>query len=186
MRRRLVATVLGASAVALLVGACDLVRRADEQRPARQIDERAGRYAGVGLGLSEGEVRRVFGEPGGGDGYFPLGEEFRGPPSVPASGGRRPALLRYDEVAFLVDQASGVFSLMVTYEDAETRGGVGVGDPLERVGERYARVRCGETVSGEPVFGDEHPTYPWCRTRVGKIDVFFGDDPIESITLTRR
>jgi hypothetical protein len=37
-------------------------------------------------------------------------------------------------------------------------------------------------VGGEPVFGGETPTYPWCLVR-GKIRVFFGEDPIDSIMI---
>jgi len=67
---------------------------------------------------------------------------------------------------------------------ARTRTGVGVGDELDRVRERYERVECGEAVAGEPLFSGEPPTYSWCRALVGGTRVFFGGDPIESITVT--
>ncbi len=69
-------------------------------------------------------------------------------------------------------------------DDARTRAGVGVGDELARVREAYEGVECGEAIAGEPLFGDDYPTYSWCRTRVRRIRVFFGEDPIESITMT--
>jgi hypothetical protein len=47
-----------------------------------------------------------------------------------------------------------------------------------------SHVECGEAVAGEPLFGGETPTYPWCRALIGDTRVFFGRDPIESITLT--
>jgi hypothetical protein len=74
---------------------------------------------------------------------------------------------------------------MTTNDGEETRRGVKVGDPLARVRERYRGVACGEAVAGEPLFGGEIPKYPWCRTCIGDVDVFFGDDPIQAITLTR-
>lgn len=170
---------LASAALSSLAAACEL----DGAEPAtRLVDESSGRFGGVGLGSSEAEVRRVFGEPGEGDGYFPLGERYRGPPSVSFTGYEPPVVLRYDDAAFLL--VDGVFSLMTTDEGATTRRGVGVGDPLARVRERYARVRCGTAPAGEGVFGSDD-AYPWCRTRVGDVDVFFGDDPIESVTLTR-
>jgi hypothetical protein len=46
-------------------------------------------------------------------------------------------------------------------------------------------VTCGEQVAGEPLLGGEPPKYRWCRTTVAHVRVFFGGDPIESITLTR-
>jgi hypothetical protein len=76
---------------------------------------------------------------------------------------------------------------MATLADgAETRAGVGVGDDLERVRERYRRVSCGESVAGESLLGGDTPMYPWCRAIVGNVRVFFGENPIESITLTKR
>lgn len=52
--------------------------------------------------------------------------------------------------------------------------------------ERYdERVECGEAVAGEALVGGETPMYPWCRVRVGDSIVFFGEDPIESVTLAR-
>jgi hypothetical protein len=45
-------------------------------------------------------------------------------------------------------------------------------------------VHCGQTVAGEPLFGGEPPTHPWCRVIVGDVRVFFGGDPIKSVALT--
>lgn len=75
---------------------------------------------------------------------------------------------------------------MATLEKgARRRSGVGVGDPLDAVVDRYDGVRCAEAVAGEPLLGGETPTYRWCRALVDGTRVFFGGDPIESITLTR-
>jgi hypothetical protein len=150
------------------------------------VDEAGGRYGEVSFGSAEEEVRAAFGEPGGREGYFPLDEDFfRGPVFIRAVGGK-PAVLRYEEAAFLVSPTAGVYSFVVTRLGAKTRAGVMVGDPLSQVRERYEGVSCGEAVAGEALFGGEQPTYPWCRARVSGAEVFFGDDPIEAITVTAR
>ena len=60
-----------------------------------------------------------------------------------------------------------------------------VGDPLDLVRENYEHVRCGKAVAGEAVSGGDPSTYAWCRMRLDSVEVFFGDDPIESVTLTQ-
>jgi hypothetical protein len=155
----------------------------DDDRFPQVIDEPQGSYGQVEFGSSAAEIRSAFGEPGGGDGFFPLdADSYRGPPSISARGGE-PMLLRYEEVAFLVSPTVGLYALTVTHPEAATVSGVGLGDPLEAVRTKYRPVTCGKAVAGEPIFGDEVPTYPWCRTRVGRTKVFFGDDPIASVTL---
>jgi hypothetical protein len=165
----------------------ELVGAEDDSGLPTAIDEQEGSYGGVGLGSTEADVRAAFGEPGEGDGFFPLDQESpRGPPWIPAPGGTRPTVLRYEEAAFLVSPSVGVYSLMVTLQGATTAAGVEIGDRLDAARQSYQSVKCGEAIAGEPLFGGETPTYPWCRARVGRIDVFFGGDPIESVTLTLR
>jgi hypothetical protein len=184
--RALGAGLLFVSAI-LLVAGCDLFepgQHGESGEAPRIVDEQAGRYGDVRLGSSESDVRAAFGDPGGGDGFFPLeAESYRGPISIASPDGREPILLRYEHVAFLLAPGHGVFALTVNDPDAVTLRGVGPGDPLDRVRE-YERVRCGEAVAGEPLFGGDTPTYPWCRARLDSTEVFFGDDPIESVTLT--
>jgi hypothetical protein len=67
---------------------------------------------------------------------------------------------------------------------AETHAGIGVADPLSAARDRYSGAECGDAPRGEPFTGGEQPIYPWCRVVVGDVHVFFGGDPIESITLT--
>jgi hypothetical protein len=76
--------------------------------------------------------------------------------------------------------------MIVSKPGATTSRGVGVGDPLSGVRRNYENAVCARAVAGEPLFGDEVPTYPWCRIRRGDVEVFFGDDPIQSITVTRK
>jgi hypothetical protein len=83
-----------------------------------------------------------------------------------------------------VSPSVGVFSMATLADGARTRAGVGVGDDLDDVRQAYERVNCGEAIAGEPLFGDDYPTYPWCRALVGSVRVFFGEDPIASVTIT--
>jgi hypothetical protein len=182
--------LLGAALLVLLaslaLSACDLFEISDEsdERFPRLIDEQRGRYGQVGLASTEAEVRAAFGEPGDGDGFYPLdADSFRGPEFIKAPDRRKPTVLRYEEVAFLVS-SDGVFAVSITRPEATTLRGVSVGEPLQAVRGNYDRPKCGESVTGEPLFGGETPTYAWCRVRVGSTDVFFGGDPIESVTLT--
>jgi hypothetical protein len=182
--------LLGSGLLALLASltllAFDLFEpydESDDQFP-RLIDEEQGRYGEVAFGSTEANIRAAFGEPGGGDGFVPLdADSYRGPPSIRSPDRRKPTLLRYEEVAFLVS-SDGVFGITVIRPEASTLGGVRIGQPLRVVEEKYERPRCGEAVAGEPLFGSETPTYAWCQVRIASTNVFFGGDPIESITLT--
>lgn len=154
------------------------------------VDERGGVLHGVRFGDGEREVRARLGEPtDDAEGFFPDGADYTGPPAIPSPPTdqrppRAPLPLHYRDTAYLVSPSLGVFSMATLEDGARTRGGVAVGDDLELVRERYERVDCGESVAGEPLFGGDSPMYSWCRAIVGDIRVFFGGDPIESITLT--
>ncbi len=186
----------GLGVVGLVLITVMLVRAFDGEEALRpeRVNERVGSMRGVRLGDSAARVRKLLGQPtDNAQGFFPEDSDFTGPPSITAPGRDRrtrvppepPETLHYEDAAYLVSPTAGVFSMATLAEGAETRAGVGVGDPLARVREKYTDVRCGEAVAGEPLFGGETPKYPWCRTKVGKVSVFFGEDPIESITLTR-
>lgn len=158
------------------------------------LDERAGTYAGVGVGSTLDELQAKLGEPEDTrGGYAPAGKlpsEVGVPIAVPyPRPGPRPRTIppvyRYDELAFLVFE-DRVFSFMVTAEEAETTRGVGVGDSLEEARAAFPRVQCGEAIAGEAILPfQETPTYPYCRGVLApKRFIWFGDDPIESITIT--
>jgi hypothetical protein len=181
------AVILVAALLAALPG-CDGDEDA-ERRPPGAIDEVAGSYGGVRMGASEEDVRSVFGEPGEGEGFFPLGTEFGeigGAPAVrnwPPDDRAAPTVMRYEDVAFLVG-SRGVFAFVVTAEGARTRRDVAVGDRLVAARRTYD-VGCGEGVAGEALVG-ETPTYPYCRGTIGeRTRIWFGEDPIRSITLAR-
>jgi len=168
-----------------------VVARRDEEATPVLVDERSGVLHGVRFGDGEREVRELLGQATDDhDGYFPAGADYTGPPAIPSPKTDRgsripPSELHYDDTAYLVSPTVGVYSMATLEEGARTRAGIAIGDDLELVRERYDRVACGEAVAPEPLFGGEPPTYPWCRALVGDTRVFFGEDPIESITLTR-
>lgn len=168
----------------LLVGGCGK-QSASEHGSRITVDERAGVLRGIHFGETANEIRRRLGKPADGKaGFFPAGSDYTGPPAIAVRDGR-PQTLHYEDTAFLVSRTSGTFAMATLAENARTRAGVAVGDDLSRVRERYGRVTCGEKAAGEPTLGGAVPTYHWCRTVVGRVHVFFGGDPIASITLTR-
>jgi len=178
-------------AVALLLTGCAKDGARGAEGPAH-VDERAGVLAGVRFGDRAEDIRQHLGPPTDRKpGFFPADHDYSGPPAISAptaDQGRpsvRPITLHYKDLAFLVSRHVGTFSMATLAEGARTRAGVAVGDELTRVRQRYKRVNCGEQGVGRPVFGGELPTYRWCRTVVAGVRVFFGGDPIESITLTR-
>jgi hypothetical protein len=184
---RIAILVVVAAAVAVAgLAAC----AGDESEPPRVlVDERDGVLHGVRFGEPLEVVRRIRGEPtDDADGFFPEGADFTGPPSIPnppSDQGVRPTPLHYDDTAYLVLPSVGVYAMATLEGGARTRAGVGVGDDLELVRDRYERVACGEAIGGEAIVG-ETPKYPWCQAIIGDIGVFFGEDPIESITLLSR
>ena len=152
------------------------------------MDELRGEYRGIAIGDSESKARSRFGRPSRGrEGecdLCPAGttvDDELGQPTVVDSPPGPPGSdrsLRYRRVVFMVS-GGRVFGLLVTDRRAATRRGVGIGDPLERVSERYRALRCG--IANE---GSEYRTYPYCAGRLGRLFVSFGEDPIKSITVS--
>jgi hypothetical protein len=175
--------------IALLAAGCTLGDEDKAAKPATSvlIDEQAGSLLGVRFGDTEDEVRARLGEPTDDyEGVFPEGEDYTGPQFIPSpasdAGLGTPKPLHYRDAAFLVSPTAGVFAMITLDDDARTKAGVEIGNELAKVRKAYGRVECGEAVGGEPVFGGETPTYPWCLVR-GKVRVFFGEDPIDSIMI---
>jgi hypothetical protein len=171
-----------AGTAVIVAGGCGLGDNGDVAKPVL-VDERAGVLRGVRFGDTAEEVRTRLGEETDDlPGVFPGGAVFTGPPSIPAPASdqasrAQPDELHYDDTAYLVSPTVGVFSMATLADGARTRAGVAIGDELARVRELYDRVDCGKAATG-------NGSYPWCRV-LGDIHVFFGEDPIDSITLSR-
>lgn len=165
--------------VALIGAGCTLGDEDKAAKPATSVlvDERAGSLLGVRFGDTEDEVRARLGEPTDDyEGVFPEGAQYTGPQFIPnpASDAGLPKPLHYGDAAFLVSRSVGVFAMITLDGVARAKSGVAIGDELEKVREVYDRVECGEAVGGEAVGGGEIR---------GKVRVFFGEDPIDSIMI---
>jgi hypothetical protein len=180
VRLRTLLVVAALSLVAL--GAALAIAREGDTRAAAPIDEARGTYRGVRVGDSAASVRRLLGEPvSREDGFAPAGQspaEVGVPESIPAPGTYR--LLKYDDVAFLASPA-GVYAFIVTQGGAGTTRGVAIGDRMVEARDAY-RTRCKDVAGGESLLGGQE-FYPSCGARVGPHYVWFGRDPIRSITI---
>ena len=151
------------------------------------IDERTGAYRSVRLGSSEREVIRVFGEPNRESGFAPVDTspaEIGVPQSITPPGGRPPVLLKYEHVAFLVTPDTGVYAVIVMEPSATTTRGVAIGDEMTVAHRRY-RLQCLDVAGGESLLGGQE-FYPSCGGNIGRVRIWFGRDPIRSITLVSR
>jgi hypothetical protein len=166
----------------------------DTRGGAARIDETRGTYRGIGIGASPTAVRRILGES-----RFARQDEPptpRSAPSISAIGApnalqrrcRRSAaaqgassrvrVLRYPQVSFLFCD-SRVFALVVSDRQARTQAGLGIGDRLAQAQRLYPGLRCDRPSSGEA------GGYPFCVGRLRpQRSLWFGHDPIESITIS--
>ncbi len=153
-------------------------------RAAPALDENAGTLGGVRFGETAAQVRDRLGDPSdSAAGFFPKGVAYSGPPGIPSPDqgtGTPPQALHYGKSAYLVSPTAGVYAMATAAKGSTTKAGVGVGDPLADVATSFKHIDCGQTGGGE------QPPYNWCRATLPKVKVFFGGDPIRSITLTRR
>jgi hypothetical protein len=125
-------------------------------------------------------IKLGLASPSRSDLIAPVGEDFDhigGPPFI-ATPGSTHEVLRYPATSVLLSD-DRVYGFVITHEDAETAGGVGVGDNLGLAEEKYAGLDCGIARAGE------YRTFPYCGGRVDAMTwIWFGQDPIRSIVLT--
>lgn len=181
---------IAVTAVAVVAGAgCGWIGSGGPTGPRqRSIDELAGSYKGVALGDPKAAAIGVFGQPVSTTGpSVPIGSDWtdggplfqRNPPGYD----KKPAMLRYDGVAFLsTPTPAGIHSIVIDDPRAATQKGVGIGDPLADAKRTYPSLRCekghplGESYSAAHCSGRlAHDRYIW-----------FGNDPIEIIALSPR
>jgi hypothetical protein len=179
--------------VALLAGAlivpgcpCDERAAIEVSAPGVRIDERAGTVGRAALGDGPRELRRAFGRPQA------EGENVRSMPreldtadiGVPWSVAPPPeikgvTLARYDGMSVDIARPHGAYVFFVWRPGSRTASGIRIGDDLESVRERHPGFRCGVRNRNS-----EYAPYPFCEGRVGDTHVWFGQDPIRSITLS--
>lgn len=182
MKRRVLFAVVAVALVLVGVGAW-LVAGTDGRKAGNvTIDERTGAYRGVRFGTSEPGVIRVLGQPDRSPGFASAGEnpsQVGVPESIP---GGRGGLLKYKGVGFLVTHESRVYAFIVTEPGATTKGGVSIGDSMEKAWRRYP-LACTDVAGGESLLGGRK-FYQSCGAQLkGGVHIWFGRDPIRSITL---
>jgi hypothetical protein len=181
MRRSLRQVIIG-FAMTMFLTACDQAARSDRAVAELVIDEHAGTINGVGLGASPREVRRAFGEPDSDSPLLPtddVGLPWIVAPPKNHPRDERAISLAYRDMDFLAMRSTGVYKLAVWRAGARTTGGVRLGDPLATARQRYPRISCG--IRNE---NSEYPAYPYCCGRFGAHWIWFGQDPISSITIS--
>jgi hypothetical protein len=182
---------LGAAALVgfALAGCGDAPRERAAPGPGGPtVDETTAAFAGLRLGATSKAIRRRFGTPlkspdgastpPGVDFYEVGGPTFFRPPPALRSRSSSGGSVRYRETAWLVEGGRS-YGVMTVAPGARTRAGVRIGDPSERVADRYPGARC-ETANE----GTEYATFPLCEAqpRPG-VQLYFGGDPIKSIWL---
>jgi hypothetical protein len=183
MRRSV--TILVAAVLATSAAACG-----DDDRAARSpptvVDERAGTVDGVGLGDGRDAIRRALG-PGTEGRMIPtvpreIEFEKLGLPWTldPVPGVRRTEVLtiRRNGVSLLVAPRVGAYAVFVWRPGARTTEGIAVGDALDAARTRYDDLRCAARNRDS-----EYASYPYCTGRVGDNYLWFGQDPIRSISV---
>ena len=91
----------------------------------------------------------------------------------------RAATLYYRGLYFLSTAETGVYHLATWRKGAHTKAGVRLGDRLTDARRRYPGLKCG--VRNEHT---AYQPYPFCRGRVGRLWIWFGQDSIRSITIS--
>ena len=194
--------IAAAGALAVFLSACGGTERdsSDQTSTPRRseavIDVRKGSYRGVQLEDSRDRLVARFGR---GPSFDPERDAATTLANPDGSGGA-PSHLggqgdayawsvhRYQHlVAFVVDEYVStrpieryVHTLLIDDPVAATTDGVAIGDPLERVKQVYENATCGLASSVA-----EESDYPACSLTIGPHrHVWFGPDPIETITLT--
>lgn len=154
------------------------------------VDLQQGEFRGVRLGDSHDRVRRILGRPLGrpDQDWAPVGVDGTeagfpftiSPPRRPTADYERViSSMPYRDVGFHVERRAGVYVMAITAENAITREGVGIGDDLRDIGDRFPGLECG--ISEARV---EDSPRPFCSGRIRRgVHVWFGQDPVRSILI---
>ena len=151
------------------------------------LDWRHGTYDEIGFRTKTADVLRTLGRPvrrGRDEPLEPVGEDFDeigGPDTFDEprpEQDRTEDVLRYRDLVVLVDYR-GVYGWVTTSPRAQTPEGVGVGDDLGLVSERFSGAECDD---GE---GSEHRMAANCDVWLCLANrrLVFGGDPIRSVWL---
>jgi hypothetical protein len=152
---------------------------AARQEPVVHVNTQLGTLAGVRMGDTAGAVERRLGPTTYATGFLPRSaKRFTGPRSIHAVDGIQPAVAQYRDHAFLIGSV-GTYALTTVAPGAVTQRGVRIGGRLDSVRTAHPKAHCGRYPGGEAA------VYRWCSARIGPNKVFFGGNPIESMTIVR-
>lgn len=194
---RSVASLAAVLAVAAFATACG----SDESSRAASkfgfIDERRGAIRGVAIGADKRAVRRALGSYERPPQAYPIeplevdeGEGSGGPWSVETGphhlgpGGIRgeQVTLRYQGASFFV-RRDRVFGFMITAPGTPTSRGVSIGDRLKQARKAYPSLKCEAQSQGDTTAVQKAACFG--KAPKGRY-IYFGGDPIESITVMER
>jgi hypothetical protein len=184
-RARMAGIVTVSLAAALTAVGLYVDRRVVDESPDEPlvIDAERGTYRGLQIGLRKADARSLLGDPPEradveGD-ETPVGVDYSDI-SAPSS---YPAWDKWRYEGFAVFFAKGQVQGFVTTSDrSETREGVGVGDSLDLVEDRYTGVTCDALTAYESSI----PETPYCTGGIADDrQIWFGGDPIDSIWVYR-
>lgn len=152
------------------------------------VDVRAGTVRGVRLGDSRQAIRGALGPPSAEGRFLPrlpdnMSVEDLGipwtldtPPGTPRT---RVLSMHYQGLSFVVAPKTGMYAFFAYHSAARTTRGVAIGDPLNSARARYRGLRCDVRNRNS-----EYAPYPYCAGKVGDQYLWFGQDPIRSITIS--
>lgn len=185
IKLRVAFSKLAAGCAVLAITACGSGGSSGSARTSGRIDERAGKFRGVGLDDTNAAVERVMGRPAPFRGDLsPVGHNFyddgapvaiRKPPQP-----RHDGALRYRSASFHVADGH-VYGVEVVERGAHTFSGDRIGESLRAARQRHPVLRCSTAH-----FGSDFPTFPYCTGRIApRVYIWIGQDPVASISLAR-
>ncbi len=158
-----------------------LARWPHDRQPAHPvpIDLATGSYAGVSLGDSEQVALRKATEPLLSRNTQDL-HQLAGVNGADAfSSAYATETFVYRDHALMIRNGI-VVAIVITNPDAETAQGIGPGDGLALVAQRYPMLHC-EAHDG---YGDEGPAGPPdCHGHVGDVGIWISEDPVQLVTI---
>jgi hypothetical protein len=180
-RGALTGCVLLALAFLPLVTAVALARWPHDRQPAHPvpIDLAMGSYAGVTLGDSEQQALRRTTEPLLSRNVQDL-HQLAGVDGADAfSSAYATETLVYRDHALMIRNGI-VVGIVITNPNAETAQGIGPGDGLALVPQRYPMLHC----EAHDSYGDEGPAGPPdCHGHVGDVGLWISEDPVQLVTI---
>lgn len=152
------------------------------------IDAGAGTVNDAGLGNGRHTTERELGNPSAAGRLLSrvpehLSIEDLGLPwtldPIPGVPRARVQTLRYGGMSVLVAPGHGAYAFFIWRSGTQTTRGVRIGDSLKSATRHYRGLRCATRNRNS-----EYVPYRYCAGRVGKTYLWFGQNPIRSISVS--